>query len=67
MESLLNVSQAAKTLCVSPRTVWMLTNKGALPSVKIGRRVLYTPDDIRVFIDRCREGGDKVSVLAEAI
>ena len=67
MEELLDVNQAAKTLCVSPRTVWTLTNKGVLPSVKIGRRVLYAPDDIRAFIDISRQGGDNVSALAEAI
>ncbi len=36
-----------KTLCVSPRTVWTLTQEGAQTCVRIGRRVLYAPDDVR--------------------
>ncbi len=67
MESLLNVNQAAKTLCVSPRTVWELTNDGALACIRIGRRVLYAPEDIQAFIDSCREWSDKESTLVEAI
>ncbi len=63
MESLMNVTQAAKRLCVSPRTVWTLTREGALACVRIGRRVLYAPEDIQAFVDRCREGGNKQTAL----
>jgi excisionase family DNA binding protein len=66
METLLTVDQTAKMLCVSPRTVWTLTHDGALASIKIGRRVLYDPADVRAFVDRCRQGGDKQAVLLEA-
>ena len=66
METLLTVNETAKTLCVSPRTIWALTQDGALACVRIGRRVLYAPDDIRAFIDRCRQGGDKQAALLEA-
>jgi excisionase family DNA binding protein len=66
METLLTVDQAAKALCISPRTVWTLTQEGALACVRIGRRVLYAPDDVRAFIDRCRQGGDKQAALLEA-
>ena len=66
METLLTVDQTAKTLCVSPRTVWTLTQEGALACVRIGRRVLYAPADIRAFVDRCRQGGDKQPALLEA-
>jgi len=66
METLLTVDETAKTLCVSPRTVWTLTQERALACVRIGRRVLYAPDDVRAFVDRCREGGDKQLELVEA-
>ena len=66
METLLTVDQTAKALCISARTVWTLTQEGALACVRIGRRVLYAPDDIRAFIDRCRQGGDKQPALLEA-
>ena len=65
MESLLDINQAAKTLCVSPRTVWTLTREGALVCVRIGRRVLYAPEDIRAFVDQCREGNDAPPTLLE--
>jgi hypothetical protein len=63
METLMNVSQTAKTLCVSPRTVWSLTCEGELDCIRIGRRVLYAPEDIQAFVDRCREGGNKQTAL----
>jgi hypothetical protein len=59
MEALLTAGQTAKALCVSPRTVWTLTRESGLASIRIGRRVLYAPDDIRAFVDRCRQGGTK--------
>jgi excisionase family DNA binding protein len=58
MESLMTAEETAKALCISPRTVWTLTHDGSLESIRIGRRVLYAPDDIRAFVDRCRLGGD---------
>lgn len=66
MDTLMTVGQTAETLCVSPRTVWTLTHEGALACIKIGRRVLYAPDDVRAFVDTCREGGDKLQSLLEA-
>ena len=56
MEPLMTAAQTAKALCVSPRTVWTLTQEGALACIRIGRRVLYAPADIRAFIARCRAG-----------
>ena len=65
MESLMTADQTAKALGVSARTVWTLTQEGALACVRIGRRVLYTPDDIRAFVDRCRQGGERQPALLE--
>ena len=59
MESLMTAEQTAMALGVSPRTVWTLTQESALACVRIGRRVLYDPADVRAFVDRCREGGDR--------
>ena len=66
METLLTVDATAKTLCVSPRTIWTLTQEGALACVRIGRRVLYDPGDVRTFVDRCRQGGGRQPALLEA-
>lgn len=66
METLLTVDATAKMLCVSPRTIWTLTQEGALACVRIGRRVLYDPSDVRTFVDRCRQGGGRQPALLEA-
>jgi len=66
METLLTVDETAKTLCISPRTLWTMTREGALACIRIGRRVLYSPDDIRSFVERCRRGGDGQPALSEA-
>lgn len=65
METLMTVDETAKTLCVSPRTVWTLTQDGSLTCVRIGRRVLYDPADVRAFVGRCRQGGDRQPALLE--
>jgi excisionase family DNA binding protein len=67
MEQLMTAGQTAEALCISPRTVWTLTREGALACIRIGRRVLYSPDDVRAFVDRCRKGGNKASALLEVI
>jgi excisionase family DNA binding protein len=59
VETLLTVNEAAKTLRVSPRTICALTQEGSLACVRIGRRVLYGPADVRAFVDRCRQVGDR--------
>jgi len=51
MEALLNCEQAAELLGISPWTVrkWLSTNK--LRYVRLGRRVLIEPGEIRRIID----------------
>lgn len=51
---LLNTLQAADALNVSKSTVIRLSRAGKLPVVKIGDRPLYSPDDLKSFIDRQR-------------
>jgi excisionase family DNA binding protein len=47
---LLTVPQAAKALSISPRSLWSLTKRGAIPCVRIGRAVRYDPADLRSWI-----------------
>ena len=49
---LVAASDAARLLCVSERTLWSLSNRGNLRSVRIGRRRLYDPSDLADFIHR---------------
>jgi excisionase family DNA binding protein len=49
---LLRPKEAAKSLAISERTLWELTNQGDLPCVRIGRSVRYDPVDLASWIQR---------------
>lgn len=52
---LMDVNQAAKQMLnVSPWTVRLWIRQGKLPVVRLGRRVLLDPKDLRAFIDANR-------------
>ena len=49
---LLNARQAAKSLSISPGTLWHLTApRGPIPVVKIGARTCYAVKDLEAVID----------------
>lgn len=50
---------AARMLSISPRTLWNLSNTGAVPVVRVGRRVLFQVRDLHEFLAAraVREGG----------
>ncbi len=52
---LLSARDAAKALSIGTRKLWELTNCKAIPCVRIGKRVLYDPADLREFIDSLKE------------
>lgn len=54
---LLTSPEAAKALAVSPRTLWSLTQSGAIPCVRIGRAVRYSPDDLRAWVEAQKTAG----------
>lgn len=53
--NLLSEHEAAEALRLCPRTLRKERQAGNLPYVLIGRRVLYAPDDLAVFIERSRQ------------
>lgn len=57
---LVTAREAAQLLAVSPRKLWAMTfeETPALPYVRCGRLVRYSPDDLRRWIDAQRKGGD---------
>jgi excisionase family DNA binding protein len=57
--ALVNVHGAAATLGIGVRTVWEHVERGELPIVRIGRRVLFDPADIDAFIAARRESGGR--------
>ena len=54
---LLPAPEAAEALSVCDKTLWSVTEpRGDLPCVRIGRRVLYDPTDLRRWIDSQKGG-----------
>lgn len=55
---LLAVREAAAALSVCEKTLWSMTEpRGDIPCVRIARRVLYDPADLRCWIDAQKKGG----------
>ena len=54
---LMDLHEVARALHVSERTAWGLVKAGDLPAVRIGRRLLFDPADLRVYIERQKTGG----------
>ena len=54
IEPLISVARVASMLDLSRRTIEELVASGELPSLKIGKRRLVHPDDLREFIDARR-------------
>src|SRR5262245_19991780 len=49
---LVNTSQVAKLLKVSPRTVWQMQNSGTMPkAIRIGRAVRWGYEEIKRWVD----------------
>lgn len=49
--ALLSAREAAKQLGISPRLLWTLSKSGQLPVVRISRRTMYDPNDLRAFVE----------------
>jgi excisionase family DNA binding protein len=62
---LVDVKEAARLLGVSDRTVWSVTApRGTLPCVRVGGRVLYSPDTLREWVRSQQGPGPDVIKLA---
>jgi excisionase family DNA binding protein len=51
IEPLLNNQQAAELLNVSPHSLRGYVSRGMIPHVKIGRRTLFDPAELRAYIE----------------
>ena len=56
---LLTAREVAKTLAISPRLLWTLTNRGDLPCVRLGRAVRYDRRDVERFINQRKRAGGR--------
>ena len=54
MEPLLDVSKAAEMLGVSPWTVRLYIKQQKLFALRIGRRRLIEPQELRRFVESCK-------------
>lgn len=52
---LLKPVEAAKTLSISPRLLWALTDRGEIPCIRIGRAVRYDPRDLTAWIAKKKD------------
>ncbi|RPJ58506.1 MAG: DNA-binding protein [Acidobacteria bacterium] len=55
-ERLLGVEQAARYLGIKPGTLYLWARIGFVPSVKMGRRLLFDIADLDAFIERKKRG-----------
>src|SRR6266498_3583688 len=51
---LVNDREAARLLGVCAKTIYLLTKRGELPAVRIGRAVRYDVQDLRGFVQRTK-------------
>ena len=61
---LVTVREASRMLSVSGRTLWDLTRRGVIPSVRIGRGVRYSIDALERFVRQRREANRPIVVDA---
>lgn len=54
---LVGMTEAARMIGVSARTLWSMANAGELPTVRIRRRVLFNVAALREWVDARTEGG----------
>jgi excisionase family DNA binding protein len=50
--ALLTVNEVARVLAISRDSVYRLVRSGALPSVRVGERLRFRPEQIEAYLDR---------------
>jgi excisionase family DNA binding protein len=53
----MTVSEAAAFLNVSRRQLYYLLEREALPAVRVGARLRFSPSELEEFLERHREAG----------
>ena len=56
-ETFYSIPELSKYLNVSEKTVRELAKGGRLPAVRIGRRVLFDPADVKAFVRALKKEG----------
>ena len=56
---LLNAHEAARLLSISPRSLWTLANRGIVPTVRIGHKMVrWDRADLVALIAKLKSGGE---------
>ena len=53
---LLNVREVAEHLRISPHTVRKWLYEGKIKAIRLGRRVLFHPEDVSLLVNKARLG-----------
>jgi excisionase family DNA binding protein len=61
IEPLLSLDEVTRLLRISESGVYRLVRSGELPRVKVGKRTLFEPDEIRHFIALRRDEHDNTT------
>jgi excisionase family DNA binding protein len=51
-EILFDAEAASKSLAISPRLLWSLTKSREIPSLRLGRRVLYPRKALEIWVEQ---------------
>lgn len=54
---LVNFAEGGRLLGIGRRKLWELVNSGAIPHVRIGRRIMFSPASLAAWIAGREEGG----------
>jgi excisionase family DNA binding protein len=65
-DRLLDVREAADRLGVSTHTIYKRKEKGLIPFIKNGSKLLFKPSDLDAYVEQNRITSKKVTALANA-
>ena len=55
----LTPAETAKALGVGERMLWSMTNRGKIPHLRLGRRVLYPVRELEQWLSERAKGGEQ--------
>lgn len=67
MERLLDVQEAADLLRIAPGTLLHRAQKGEVPRVKDGSRVLFRPADLRAYVEARLQSQKRTRKMSQSV
>jgi excisionase family DNA binding protein len=56
LSPLLSINEVATLLGISRKTLYALIHRGELVPIRVGERARFEPADVRLYLERHREG-----------